>query len=105
MELYEIDFRGEKVYITDLRIRKQDMSKNLYYYDIKYNDEEMPCSIEQHVLMNHWGTMVSTKNINNILFGRHTRSTCITEEEALSFCNALYENMAIDYNAIKNKIA
>lgn len=67
MILKKMIFRENEVYLTDLRIKPQDRIKGLYYYDIRHDEKGTPCSIEHGVLMNHWGTIVSIKNIDNIL--------------------------------------
>jgi hypothetical protein len=59
-------FRGVPViHVTGARIRQEDRQEGLYYYDIRHSDEDWgyPCTVEPYVLVNHFGTMVTTEPI------------------------------------------
>ena len=59
-------FRGVPVVqVTEARIRQEDRQEWLYYYDIRHSDEDCgyPCTVEPHVLVNHFGTMATTEPI------------------------------------------
>ena len=60
-------FRGVPViHVTALRIRQEQREIDLFYYDIRHAEEDWsePVTVEPHVLVNHFGTIVTTKPIS-----------------------------------------
>jgi L-rhamnose isomerase len=59
-------FRGVPVVqVTGARIRQEDRQEGFYYYDIRHSDDDWgyPCTVEPYVLINHFGTIVTTQPI------------------------------------------
>jgi len=59
-------FRGVPVIrVTSARIRQDARKDGLYYYDIRHSDDDWgdPATVEPCVVVNHFGTMVTTKPI------------------------------------------
>ena len=55
------------VYITSARITKDNRMENLYYYDIRSDDEGFtPIEICKSVMVNHFGTIVTDGPIEEI---------------------------------------
>lgn len=54
------------VKITILRIKGPEQEPNLFYYHIRHSDSDWgkPISVEKHVLVNHFGTLVSTVSLD-----------------------------------------
>lgn len=103
MKLNKMTFRGDKVWITDLRIKPSDRINDLYYYDIRDNSEGEPCSIEDFVMVNHWGTIVSTKNLDHLLtqsWGNGRRRIDLIEDEVSNIYTALSERSSIEHEDI-----
>jgi|GEM_PF-5624645 len=76
-------FRGVPVvHVTSLRIPSDERQEGLFYYDIRHDEEDWcePVTVEPGVLVNHFGTMVTTKPLTfSTEFG--FQSIEITEEE------------------------
>lgn len=108
IKLNKIDFRGHEIYVTYSRIRAHDRVDKLFYYDIKSDNKwYIPCSIEEYVLVNHWGTIVSKTNLNKLLIHdwmEKKRRTDLTEEEASSINEALGLEDYIKYEDILKEI-
>lgn len=52
--------KGQIVAFTYRRLRKDDVVEGLYKYDIQSSDDGFePASIKEHVLVNHWGSLIS----------------------------------------------
>lgn len=52
--------KGHIIAFTNRRIRKDDVLEGLYKYDIQSSDDGFePASIKQHIMVNHWGSLVS----------------------------------------------
>lgn len=101
----KINFRGNDVYITDLRIKKVDRSPNLFYYDLRHSDEDfsVPCTVEDFVIVNHWGTMISTKDLRRILnnsWGADRICTELEEDEIELFCHALSDGLCVTHEEL-----
>ncbi len=51
---------GQIIAFTYRRLRKDDVLEGLYKYDIQSSDDGFePASIRQHIMVNHWGSLVS----------------------------------------------
>lgn len=68
MTLSKITFRGVEGYITDRRIKSERRS-DLFYYELRHDDEDwsQPCTIEDYVVVNHWGTICFKESIDYLL--------------------------------------
>lgn len=52
--------KGQIAAFTYRRLRKDDVVEGLYKYDIQSSDDGFePASIKEHVLVNHWGSLIS----------------------------------------------
>lgn len=71
------------VKVTQLRIKKNERKPYLYYYDIRHEDEDWgePWSIEKRVLVNHFGTIVTSEPILEIENANHRNYILLTSEE------------------------
>ena len=45
------------------RIKRNTVPEGLYVYDVRHDDEcqGIPCQIKEFIMVNHWGTIISTK--------------------------------------------
>ena len=59
----KINFRGYNCELTRDRIRPIDVLGK-YVYNIRHDDNEQPCILEQHVQVNYWGTLISDTEID-----------------------------------------
>lgn len=61
----KIIFRGIECYVSDTRIKKEDMIEGFNYYGIRHSDEDwgIPITIEDFVVVNHWGTLASKTDL------------------------------------------
>lgn len=63
------NIRGIEVYVTDVRVgRNVNKRDDLYHYQIRHSDEDWgdPCTIEPSILVNHYGDIVSKKNLEHL---------------------------------------
>lgn len=58
----KINFRGYDCELTRDRIRPTDVPGK-YVYNIRHDDNEQPCVLEQYVRVNYWGTLISDTEI------------------------------------------
>lgn len=95
MILNKIIFRGIEGYIIDDRIPANEKRDDLHYYHLRHSDEDFsePCTIEDHVLINHWGTICFKESIDNLLepWSKDRLSTDLTEEEVSAIWSAISE--------------
>ena len=59
----KINFRGYDCELIRDRIRPID-TPGKYVYNIRHDDNEQPCTLEQHVQVNYWGTLISDTEID-----------------------------------------
>jgi hypothetical protein len=61
-----IDIFGQKAFVCDFRIPAETKKPELFYYGIRNSDEDLgrPSTIEEQVIVNHWGTLVTTKELD-----------------------------------------
>ena len=52
---------GHDCLYTDMRIDRRSMPKGMYAYDLRHGDDGIPCTLEKHVVVNHFGTVLSTR--------------------------------------------
>lgn len=95
MILNKMNFRGHDCYITDERIKQADRKDNLFYYELRHDDEDwsQPCTIEDFVLVNFWGTICFKSSIDYLLtsWGQGRLETELSEEEVSAIWSALGE--------------
>ena len=48
---------------TCCRVDRKTVPKGLHVYDVRHDDDcqGIPCQIKEFILVNHWGTIISTK--------------------------------------------
>lgn len=103
MKLNKITFRGNEGYVIDGRIASPDRRTDLYYYDLRHGDEDfsVPCTIENLVTINHWGTICFKQPITHLMNewaeGRYEIE--LTEDEITE----LYSAIGDCYNGIKHE--
>ena len=95
MILSKINFRGYDGFIIDERIRQEKRKDNLFYYELRHDDEDWatPCTIENFVWVNFWGTICFKESIDDILC-EHIKGrleTELSEEEVSAIWSALGE--------------
>lgn len=56
----------KKVLFTSGRIRDSDLPKGIYKYEVRHDDEcqGIMCEIAKRIFVNHWGTILSKKEID-----------------------------------------
>jgi hypothetical protein len=61
-----IDIFGQKAFVCDSRIPTETKNPELFYYGIRNSDEDLgrPSTIEERVIVNYWGTLVTTKELD-----------------------------------------
>ncbi len=59
-----IEVCGQTALFTNGRIRPEDVSHNLYRYDLRESEDGGFCSIEKNVLVNHGGTVLTKAPID-----------------------------------------
>lgn len=88
----KINFRGYEGYIVDTRVSPKDRIRGYFYYDLRHEDDGCdPCTIEDYVMVNHWGTICFKESIAHLLdtWAITRLSTNLTEEEVEDIYNAL----------------
>jgi len=59
------DFRNHPILFVDRRLSKEEKKPGLYYYAIRHDDEQwLPATIEEAVLVNHYGTIISKEKLD-----------------------------------------
>lgn len=60
-----VEVFGKECLFTCMRINRATVPEGLYVYDVRHDDDCMgdPCQIKPHVLVNHWGTIISAEPI------------------------------------------
>ena len=85
-------FRGVPViHVTSAHIRQDEREVDLYYYDIRHSDQDWsdPVTIEPFVMVNHFGTIVTTEPIEFPTHEEEAPYLPITDEEKkkiLEYC-------------------
>jgi len=61
-----INIFGHEAYVSDFRLPAKGRFPELFYYDIRHSDTDLgePSTIEKDVLVNYYGTLVTTKELN-----------------------------------------
>lgn len=57
---------------TNMRVNRKTIPENLHAYDLRSSDEENTwiCEVKDHVMVNHFGTFVTPKQIDRSDIGR-----------------------------------
>lgn len=104
MILNKIIFKGIEGYIIEDRISANDKRDDLYYYHLRHSDEDWanPCTIEDYVLLNHWGTICFKESIDNLLepWGEGRLSIDLTQDEEDAIWFAINEGEQIRHEDI-----
>lgn len=59
-----VELFGKTVLLSACRIDRNTIPKGYYAYDLRHGDDwGVPCSIEQRVVVNYFGTVVSNRPI------------------------------------------
>lgn len=60
-----VEVLGEKMLFTCNRIERNTVPPGLHVWEVRHDDECMgiPCQIADWIWVNHWGTLISKKNI------------------------------------------
>lgn len=71
MDANTVDFEdvtvlGKPMIFTNLRIDRSTVPKGMYTYEVRHDDFMLgePCQIAEHILVNHWGTVISNSPLN-----------------------------------------
>ena len=76
MELFE-----RVVLFADGRIDPETVPDGLYKYSFRHGDDwSMPCSLEEKVVVNHWGDILTDKPFI-LPFGEKSSYLSVTEED------------------------
>lgn len=101
IELGIINFRGYEGYVAESRIKKSEEREGLYYYHLRHSDDSgEPVTLEDAVVVNHWGVMVFKESIDHLLSpwgnpnedGKYRLETDLSEEEIDNIWFAVNEN-------------
>lgn len=96
----KVNFRGYEGYIIESRIKKEDRKEGYHYYELRHEDDDgfQPCTIEDFVWVNHWGTICFKESINHLLdtWSESRLSTNLTEEEQDQICSAINKQEHIE---------
>lgn len=59
---------GIPMIFTNLRIKRSTVPEGCYAYDVRHDDEcqGIPVQIKEFVMVNHWGTIISSKPLDLI---------------------------------------
>jgi len=53
---------GREVLFSQFRIDRDTPPKGIYAYDLRHGDDDgTPCTLEKHVVVNHFGTVLSNR--------------------------------------------
>lgn len=100
MSKYNVtEFRDEIVLYTDTRIKKDERRSDVNYYDIRHDDEEwLPCTIENGVWVNHFGTIISNNKLDMDVKDNWngTRYIDLSEDEKEEFTFDSAERITLD---------
>ena len=61
-----VNFRGQEVTVYEDQRLRDDRLPHLYYYEMRHpdNDLSIPATVERFVLVNFWGTLISTEPLD-----------------------------------------
>lgn len=62
----DITLFGQPMLFTDLRCDRETLPEGMYMYEIRHDDDcqGIPCEIAKHIMVNHWGTVISNRPVN-----------------------------------------
>ena len=93
-----MSYKGEDVRTTDfedvtvfdrpmlftcLRCDRSTLPKGMYMYEVRHDDGQqgIPCEIAEHILVNHWGTLITNRPIRLKSDGAGTKPYRLIDEE------------------------
>lgn len=81
-------FRDETILFTDARIKNDEQQSGLNYYHIRHDDEGwLPVSVENKVLVNHFGTIISSNKLDmDVMNWNGERYINLSEQEKNTLC-------------------
>lgn len=61
----DVTVLGYPMIFTCLRVDRETVPKGLYLYEVRHDDEQqgLPVQIANWIMVNHWGTLISSKPI------------------------------------------
>lgn len=96
----KINFRGYEGYIVESRVKPLERKEGYHYYELRHEDDDwsQPCTIEDFVFVNFWGTICFKESINHLLkpWSESRLSTDLTEEEIDSIWFAVSEHEPVE---------
>ena len=68
---------------TCCRCDRSTLPKGMYMYEVRHDDDQqgIPCEIAEHILVNHWGTLITNKSIKLKSNGTGRRPYRLIDEE------------------------
>lgn len=61
-EMEEVEVKGKLALFTGLRLDKNPVPEGMYIYALRHGDDTgIPCSIEKHVKVNYFGTIITAE--------------------------------------------
>lgn len=81
----------EILFGSSLRVPKSERDDNLFYYEIRHDDEcqGIPCELADFIFVNHLGTIATSKPLNIGKYGY-----ILSDEEQFAVENVLYGKRA-----------
>ena len=55
----QFEICGKSALFTNLRIKRDSLPNGVYAYDCRDECDGVICQIQEHVLVNHWGTIIT----------------------------------------------
>lgn len=84
-----IKLLGKKVLFTPSRIDVSKLPKNIYKYELRADENGNICELSKRILVNHWGTVLSSKEIKLDDFGYRF----IDENKDFNYTNKLMQTL------------
>ena len=58
-KMAEVEVKGRMALFMELRVNKDTIPVGMYCYDLRHGDDDgMPCTIEQNVIVNYFGAVI-----------------------------------------------
>lgn len=93
-----ISLFGNKVLFTPSRIDVNKLPQNIYRYELRVDEKGNICEMSKGILVNHWGTVLSSKKIKLDDFGYRF----IDEDKDVTFDNVSTQNLNEYLRNMKN---
>ena len=64
-EFEDVTVFDRPMLFTCLRCDRSTLPKGMFLYEVRHDDDQqgIPCEIAEHILVNHWGTLITNKPI------------------------------------------